>query len=138
MIQSALPDAALAFLRKPNPAVMATVTAKGRPVSAATWYLIEDDGLLMLCMNADRARLKHLENNGYVSLTVLAPDDFGTHLSIQGHAVSITPDEGLTGIDRLSRHFLGTEYPARDDSLVTVHAAIERLFGWSGGRPFQY
>jgi hypothetical protein len=30
--------------RKPNPAVMATVTSKGRPVSVATWYLIEEDG----------------------------------------------------------------------------------------------
>lgn len=48
-----LPEAAFTFLRRPNPAVMATVTANCRPVSVATWYLIEDDGLLMLCMNAD-------------------------------------------------------------------------------------
>ncbi|MCX2716116.1 pyridoxamine 5'-phosphate oxidase family protein [Mycolicibacterium sp. J2] len=48
-----LPETALTVLRKPNPAVMATVTSDGRPVSVATWYLIEDDGLLMLCMNAD-------------------------------------------------------------------------------------
>lgn len=117
---------------------MATVTANGRPVSVATWYLIEDDGLLMLCMNADRARLKHLQNNGHVSLTVLAADDFGTHISIQGHVVSIKPDEGLADIDRLSRHFLGKDYPARDRPLVTVHVAIDRWFGWSGGRVLQY
>ncbi|MER6562213.1 pyridoxamine 5'-phosphate oxidase family protein [Streptomyces griseorubiginosus] len=138
MSDAPLPEAALAFLRKPNPAVMATVTAKGRPVSVATWYLIEDDGLLMLCMNADRARLKHLQNNGHVSLTVLGADDFGTHVSVQGHVVSIKPDEGLADIDRLSRHFLGKDYPARDNPLVTVHVAIDRWFGWSGGRPVQY
>ncbi|MFI5436092.1 hypothetical protein ACHMZP_30265 [Rhodococcus baikonurensis] len=45
----------------------------------------------MLCMNADRARLKHLQSNGHVSLTVLGADDFGTHISIQGHVVSINP-----------------------------------------------
>ena len=78
MPDAPLPEAALAFLRRPNPAVMATVTATGRPVSVATWYLIEDDGLLMLCMNADRARLKHLRDHGHVSLTALAADDFGT------------------------------------------------------------
>ena len=131
-----LPESASTFLRKPNPAVMATVTANGRPVSVATWYLIEDDGLLMLCMNADRARLKHLQNNGHVSLTVLAADDFGTHVSVQGHVVSIKPDEGLADIDRLSRHFLGKDYPARESPLVTVHVEIDRWFGWSGGRPF--
>lgn len=133
-----LPEAALAIVRKPNPAVMATVTSDGRPVSVATWYLLEDDGLLMLCMNSDRARLKHLKNNGHVSLTVLAADDFGTHVSVQGHVVSIKPDEGLADIDRLSRHFLGKDYPARESPLVTVHVAIDRWFGWSGGRPLEY
>lgn len=138
MSDEPLPDEALAILRKPNPAVMATVTSKDRPVSVATWYLIEEDGLLMLCMNADRARLKHLQSNGYVALTVLVADDFGTHISLQGHVVSIKPDEGLADIDRLSRHFLGRDYPARDSPLVTVHVAIDRWFGWSGGRPLQY
>ena len=47
----------------------------------------------MLCMNADRARLKHLQSNGYVALTVLVADDFGTHISLQGHVVSIKSDE---------------------------------------------
>ena len=138
MSKNLLPEAALEFLRKPNPVVMATVTSKGRPITVATWYLIEDDGLLMLCMNADRARLKHLQSNGHVALTVLASDDFGTHLSIQGHVVSIKPDEGLADIDRLSRHFLRKDYPARESPLVTVHVAIDKWFGWSGGRPFQY
>lgn len=133
-----MPETVLTFLRKPNPAVMATVTSDGRPVSVATWYLIEDDGLLTLCMNDDHARLKHLQNNGQVSLTVLAADDFGTHISVQGHVVSISPDEGLADIDRLSQHFLGKDYPARDRPLVTVHVEIDRWFGWSGGRPLQY
>jgi len=129
-----LPEAVLAFLRKPNPAVMATVTSTGRPVTVATWYLVEDDETLMLCMNADRARLKHLRSNGHVSLTVLKPDDFGTHLSVQGHVVSIKPDEGLADIDRLSRLYLGKDYPAREHPLVTVHVAVDRWFGWSGGQ----
>lgn len=94
-----LPETALAFLRKPNPAVMATVTSDGRPVSVATWYLIEDDGRLMLCMNDDRARLKHLQNNGHVSLTVLAAEDFGTHISVQGHVCPSSPTrDSLTSI----------------------------------------
>lgn len=138
MSETPLPEATLAFLREPNPAVMATVTSKGRPVTVATWYLIEDDGLLMLCMNADRARLKHLESNGQVSLTVLDPRDFGTHVSVQGHVVSIEPDEGLADIDRLSRHFLGRDYPARESPLVTVHVQIDRFFGWSGGQRSQH
>jgi uncharacterized pyridoxamine 5'-phosphate oxidase family protein len=113
---------------------MATVTKKGLPVSVATWYSFEDDGLLMFCMNSDRARLKHLQNNGYVALTVFAADDFGTHMSLQGHVVSIEPDEGLADIDRLSQRYLGKDYPARESPLVMVRVAIDRWFGWSGGQ----
>ncbi len=135
---SPLSEAALEFLRKPNPAVMATVTSSGLPVSVATWYFVEDDQSLMLCMNADRARLKHLKNNGHVALTVLAADDFGTHISLQAHVESIEPDTGLADIDRLSRHFLGKDYPARDRPLVTVHATIDKWFGWSEGQAAKF
>lgn len=133
-----LPEAALAFLRKPNPAVMATVSKRGVPASVATWYLIDDDGHVLLCMNADRARLKHLQSNGHVALTAFAADDFGSHLSIQGHVVSIEPDEEFADIDRLSRHYLGNDYPAKDSPLVTVRVAIDRWFGWSGGQRREY
>ena len=98
MPDAPLPEAALASLRKPNPAVMATVTATGRPVSVATWYLIEDDGLLMLCMNAGRARLKHLRNHGHVSLTASVSRDHGrgsscTQLTGKDVRPSSTPRE---------------------------------------------
>lgn len=129
-----LPEAALEFLRRPNPAVMATVNSHGTPVSVATWYLVEDDGRIMFAMNADRARLKHLRSNGHVALTVIGADDFGTHVSVQGHVVSIADDEGFADIDRLSHHFLGKDYPARESPLVTVHMEIDRWFGWTGGR----
>jgi Pyridoxamine 5'-phosphate oxidase len=45
MSSEPMPDAVIELLRQPNPAVMATVAADGRPVSVATWYLFEDDAL---------------------------------------------------------------------------------------------
>lgn len=138
MTGTPIPEAAVEFLRQPNPAVMATVTKAGHPVSVATWYLVEDDGRIMFCMNSDRVRLKHLSSNGYVALTAFAKDNFGTHISLQGHVVSITPDEGLVDIDRLSQRYLGTDYPSREAPLTTVHVAVDRWFGWSGGKARQF
>ena len=125
-----LPERVVALLREPRPAVMATIAADGRPVTVATWYLLEDDGRVLLGLDATRARLKHLRRDPRVSLTVLASDDWYTHVSLQGRVVSMGDDVGLQDIDRLSRHYLGTAYPDRDRLRVTAHVEIERWHAW--------
>jgi PPOX class probable F420-dependent enzyme len=124
-----LPQSAVEFLKKANPAVMATVAADGRPVTVATWYLLEDDGTLLLNLDAGRARLKHLRTDPRVSLTVLAPN-WLTHVSLQGRVVAITDDEGLTDIDRLSVQYTGKPYGNRANPRVSARVEIDRWHGW--------
>lgn len=130
MTAKPLPQRAVDLLRLPNPAVMATVAADGRPVTVATWYLFEDDGHVLLGLDAERARLKHLAADPRLSLTVLAGDDWYTHVSLQGRAVSITDDVGLKDIDRLSRHYTGNAYPNRERPRVSVQVEIDRWHVW--------
>jgi PPOX class probable F420-dependent enzyme len=125
-----MPDQVLELLRRPNPAVMATLAADGRPVTVATWYLLEDDGRVLLGLDATRARLKHMRADPRISLTVLATDDWYTHVSLQGRVDSIVDDEGLRDIDRLSRHYTGNEYPNRTSPRVSAQVSIERWHGW--------
>jgi PPOX class probable F420-dependent enzyme len=125
-----LPERVVDLLRQPNPSVMATVAADGRPVTVATWYLLEDDGTVLLGLDAKRARLKHLHADPRVSLTVLARDDWYTHVSLQGRVVSIIDDVDLREIDRLSRHYTGNAYPDRDRPRVVAKVEIERWHGW--------
>src|SRR5579875_318218 len=82
-----LPQNVLDLLARPNPAVMATIAADGRPVTVATWYLLEPDGTILLGLDAGRARLEHLRRDPRVSLTALAEDDWYTHVSVQGRVV---------------------------------------------------
>ena len=130
MSNEPLPQPVIELLRLPNPAVMATVAADGRPVTVATWYLLEDDGRVLLGLDAKRARLKHLAADPRISLTVLAHDDWYTHVSLQGRVVSITDDAGLRDIDRLSRHYLGTDYPDRERPRVSAQVAIDSWHVW--------
>ena len=118
------------LLRRPNPAVMATVAADGRPVTVATWYLLEEDGHVLLGLDAKRARLKHLHADPRISLTVLADDDWYTHVSLQGRVVSITEDAGLRDIDRLSRHYTGHAYANRESPRVSAQVEIDRWHVW--------
>jgi len=129
-----MPDDVAALLALPNPAVMATVAADGRPVTVATWYLVEGDGTILLNLDAGRARLQHLRTDPRFSLTALAQGDWYTHVSVQGRVVSIVDDEALADIDRLSRHYAGRDYPTRDRPRVSVHVTVERWHGWGAAR----
>ena len=125
-----LPDDVAALLARPNAAVMATLARDGRPVTVATWYLVEDDGTILLNLDAERARLRHLRRDPRVSLTALAEGDWYTHVSVQGRVTSITTDDDLADIDRLSRHYTGHDYAVRDRARVSVHVEVTRWHGW--------
>jgi PPOX class probable F420-dependent enzyme len=130
MPSTPLPDRIIEFLRRPNPAVMGTVAADGRPVTVATWYLLGDNGRVLLGLDAERARLKHMRADPRVSLTVLSEADWGTHVSLQGRVVSIVDDVGLHDIDRLARHYTGQPYADRERLRVSSQVEIERWHAW--------
>jgi PPOX class probable F420-dependent enzyme len=130
MPASPLPPRIVDMLRQPNPAVMATVAADGRPVTVATWYLLEEDGRVLLGLDATRARLKHMRADPRVSLTALSTQSWYTQVSLQGRVVSIVDDAGLRDIDRLSRHYTGDAYPDRERPRVSAHVEIERWHAW--------
>ena len=125
-----LPDRIRDFLRQPNPAVMATVAKDGRPVSVATWYLLEDDGTILLGLDAGRARLKHMRHDPRVSITALSEASWYTHASVQGRVGEILDDVEHRQIDRLSIHYGGQPYPDHVRPRVYTHLTIERWHGW--------
>jgi PPOX class probable F420-dependent enzyme len=129
MTQSRLTESATDMLGKPNPAVISTVRSDGEPVSAATWYLLRGDQLLVN-MDEGRVRLKHIGNDPRVSLTVLDGDDWYTHVTVIGEVTEMYADEGLADIDALSRHYTGEPYPVRDRARVSALVDVDRVSGW--------
>jgi PPOX class probable F420-dependent enzyme len=128
-----MPQHVLELLAKPNPAVMATIAADGRPVTVATWYLLEPDGTILLGLDSGRARLNHLHRDPRVSLTALAADVGVPVVSVQGQVGPIVEDVDLRDIDRLSTHYTGRPYGNRDRPRVSTHLEITRWHGWSAG-----
>jgi PPOX class probable F420-dependent enzyme len=124
------PDDVRALLSKPNPAVVATLRSDGRPVSVATWYLLEDDDRILLNMDHTRVRLKHLARDPRLTLTVLDEAGWYTHVSLVGRVEELADDEDLTDIDRLSRHYRDRPYPARTSPRVSAWMTVERWHGW--------
>ena len=117
------------LLSRPNPAVITSVRPDGQPVSVPTWYLMEGDRILVN-MDEGRKRLDYLREDPRVSISVLADDDWYTHVSMQGRVVDMADDDNLEGIDRLSRHYRGRDYPARRRGRVNAWVEVDRWHGW--------
>ncbi|OIV38056.1 PPOX class F420-dependent enzyme [Mangrovactinospora gilvigrisea] len=130
MSKPPLPPDAVELLRRPNPAVVATLRSDGAPVSTATWYLWGDDGRVLVNMDEGRRRLEHLRNDPRVTLTVLDADGWYTHITLLGRVVETHEDVDLQDIDRLSRHYTGKDYPRRDRKRVSAWIEVERWHGW--------
>jgi PPOX class probable F420-dependent enzyme len=129
MTTAPLPQQTRELLAKPNPAVITSLRPDGQPVSVATWYLLDGDRILVN-MDVGRKRLGYLRQDPRVSLTALDESSWYTHVSVQGRVVELLDDEGLTDIDRLSRHYTGEPYPTRDRARVSAWIEIETWHGW--------
>jgi PPOX class probable F420-dependent enzyme len=124
-----LPDAAMAMLRKPNPAVITPLRRDGQPVATATCYLW-DDGRVLVNMDESRKRLAHLRNDPRVALDVLDDGDWYTHLGITGHVDEMRADPDLADIDRVARQYTGKPYPRRDRGRISAWIAVDGWHGW--------
>jgi PPOX class probable F420-dependent enzyme len=124
-----LPDDVRGLLAKPNPAVITTLGKDGRPVSVATWYVLDGDRILVN-MDEGRKRLDHLRRDPRVSLTALDEAGWYTHVSVQGRVVEMADDVDLEGIDRIARHYTGAPYRTRDRKRVNAWIEIDTWHGW--------
>jgi PPOX class probable F420-dependent enzyme len=124
------PEHVRGLLAKPNPAVVSTLRSDGHPVSVATWYLLEEDGRVLLNMDGTRVRLKHLRRDPRLTLTALDESSWYTHVSLIGRVVAMADDEALADIDRLSVHYNGRPYPNRHSPRVSAWMEVDRWHGW--------
>jgi PPOX class probable F420-dependent enzyme len=129
-VATALPETVRSFLERPNPAVMATLAKDGRPVTVATWYLLEPDGRVLLNFDAERVRLRHIRRDPRIALTVLDGADWYSHVSLQLAVLAVTDDTDLSGIDALAEHYTGEPYSNRARPRVSARAEILRWHGW--------
>jgi PPOX class probable F420-dependent enzyme len=114
-----LPENLVEFLKQPHAAVIATVRSDGAPYSAATWYDWEG-GKVLVNMDFERLRLRHIRRDPRVAITVLDIMDWYRAVTVLGRVVELHDDEGLADIDRLSMRYRGEPYWNRDRKRVTA------------------
>jgi PPOX class probable F420-dependent enzyme len=129
MSKPPISDAAVAMLRKANPAVITTLRRDGQPVTTATWYLW-DDGRVLVNMDESRKRLVHMRNDPRVAIDVLDERDWYNHLAMTGHVDEMRDDTDLADIDRIAIQYTGKPYPVRDRRRISAWIAVDGWHGW--------
>lgn len=120
-----LPAELVEFLKRPHAAVIATVRLDGAPYTAATWY-DWDDGRILVNMDFERLRLKHMRRDERVAVTVIDLEDWYRAVTVLGRVDEIRDDHGLADIDRLSQRYRGMPYWNRERKRVTALIEPER------------
>ncbi|MFL5921636.1 MAG: PPOX class F420-dependent oxidoreductase [Gaiellaceae bacterium] len=118
------------LLRRPNPAVVASVRPDGSPHSVATWYLWDGEQVL-LNMDESRARLAFLRDEPRVSLTVLDAESWYRQVNLDGRVAELVEDTRLEDIDRLARHYTGQPFRDRESRRFSAWVEVGRWHAWS-------
>jgi PPOX class probable F420-dependent enzyme len=124
-----LPPEVDEFLRRPNPAVVASLRPDGSPHTVATWYLW-DGARVLLNMDASRLRLRFMRRDPRVALTVLADESWYRHVSLLGEVAELVEDVGLADIDRLARHYSGEPFRDRESRRVSAWVDVLAWHAW--------
>jgi PPOX class probable F420-dependent enzyme len=106
----ALPERVVEFLQNPYLAILGTLSPAGWPQVTPVWFLYED-GYILINTSKGRAKLRNVELNPRISLTIVDPDDSYRYVQILGKVVKIDWEHGARDIDRLSMRYRG--YPHR-------------------------
>jgi PPOX class probable F420-dependent enzyme len=117
------------LLRRPNPAVVATLRPDGSPHTVATWYLWDGERVL-LNMDESRARLGFMRRDPRVSLTVLDAESWYRQVTLLGRVAELVDDPDLADIDRLSRHYGGEPFRDRESRRVSAWVEVESWHLW--------
>jgi PPOX class probable F420-dependent enzyme len=97
------------FLDRPNAAVLATVSPTGRPQATPVWFMVEGNHIL-INTSAGRVKLRNIEANPNVALTIVDPENIYSYVQIRGKVVKIDRQRGAADIDRLSMRYHGRPY----------------------------
>jgi PPOX class probable F420-dependent enzyme len=112
-----------AFLNdNPFVGIITTLRRDGSPHSTVVWVDVDGDDVLV---NTARGRVKerNIARDPRVSLAVVDPEDTYRWVAVTGRAV-LEDDGADAHIDKLSRKYLGTDYPWRSTAGERVIARI--------------
>jgi PPOX class probable F420-dependent enzyme len=90
---------------------VATIGPDGAPQNNPVWF-DWDGSRLLFSQTTTRQKLRNVERDPRVALSILDPDNPYRYLEVRGTVVDVQPDPDKAFIDRMAQKYLGEEkYP---------------------------
>jgi PPOX class probable F420-dependent enzyme len=100
-----LSEKARAYLQELRFAVLATINQEGTPQLTTMWYLLEDDGTILMNTKVGRVKERNMRRDPHVSICIENGYDF---LTINGTVEMVDdPEIAQRDIYRLSKRYHG-------------------------------
>ncbi len=131
---TAIPDSHRDLLDAPV-AVLATVSADGRPQLSAVWFLAEGD-TVRVSVNTTRQKLKNLRRNPAVNLFILDLANPSRYLELRGDA-EVADDSSYEFADRVGKKYNADvrnyDGPGTSRVAITIHPTRVNAVDMSAG-----
>ena len=124
MVATPLSPDVRALLDEPNFAHLATLMPDGSPQSAPVWVGVEGDHVLV-ATGEGSLKARNTRRDPRVSLSVVAMDNPYREAQLRGRVVERRPDAKFEVMDRISRKYIGKEFPMRTNPEQRVVLVIE-------------
>lgn len=124
-----LPQGLLKLLHQPSPCFIATTLPDGSPHLTQTWVDTDGEHILINTVQGYR-KLRNIERDPRVSVSISDPDDTARYYSIRGRVISTTTDGGASSIEKLSQKYEGVPYSwhnGRDQIRVILTIAVDKV-----------
>jgi PPOX class probable F420-dependent enzyme len=120
----ALSDDVKTLIRGANFAHLATLMPDGSPQTAPVWVDLEGDRIL-IGTGESSLKAKNTRRDGRVALSMVAFDNPYVEAQLRGRVAERWKDADFKIMDRISRKYIGKEFPMRQNAEQRVVLVIE-------------
>jgi PPOX class probable F420-dependent enzyme len=117
-------EEAIEIIEGKNFAYLATSMADGSPHVAPVWIDRNEDTLLINTVPG-RLKQKNVSRDPRVTISITQEKNRYRHLFIRGKVIQQTKEGALDHINRLSRKYLGKDYPWNDKNRIILRIKPE-------------
>ncbi|MBL8129999.1 MAG: PPOX class F420-dependent oxidoreductase, partial [Chloroflexia bacterium] len=111
---------------------LSTVGPKGTPQTTATWFLLDDDGLVRISLNGARQKVRNLQRNPAVSALFVNPQNPFQTVELRGTA-TVTEEGSRALVDKVKARYdtdvSGFDQPGETRYVVTIQPEKVLTFG---------